>query len=159
MYVPKYLDVWKLLNRRKSFSLKSAVRDIDLARGPHLISMWPQVSVPFKITKMRKNYSRLLRPLQQTASTRQTRQRSRRQRFVPSIGNIGIKCYLTPNMPLIQFWGAQTKLNMDEICSLNIHLRYADIPQKVLLKSLHAQRRSFLLLNLQFDAKISLSMK
>ena len=89
LVIPKYLDDWKLLNRRKSFSLKSAVRDIDLARGPHLISMWPQVSVPFKITKMRKNYSRLLRPLQQTASTRQTRQRSRRQRFVPSIGNIG----------------------------------------------------------------------
>ena len=73
LVIPKYLDDWKLLNRQKSFSLKSAVRDIDLARGPHLISMWPQVSVPFKITKMRKNYSRLLRPLQQTASTRQTR--------------------------------------------------------------------------------------
>ena len=32
---------------------------------------------------------------------------------------------------------------MDEICSLNIHLWYVGIPQKVLLKSLHAQRRSF----------------
>ena len=29
---------------------------------------------------------------------------------------------LTPNMPLIQLWCAQSKLNMDEICSLNIHL-------------------------------------
>ena len=29
---------------------------------------------------------------------------------------------------------------MDEICSLNIHL-YIDIPQKVLLKSLHAQKK------------------
>ena len=47
---------------------------------------------------------------------------------------------------------------MDEICSLNIHLEYVDIPQKVLLKSVHEQR-SFLLLNLQFDAKISLSLK
>ena len=29
---------------------------------------------------------------------------------------------LTPNMPLIQLWCAQSKLNMDEICILNIHL-------------------------------------
>ena len=69
------------------------------------------------------------------------------------------KYNLTPNRPLIQLWCARSKLNMDEICSLNIHLSYVDIPQKVLLKSLHAQRRSFLLLNLQFDAKIPLSMK
>ena len=55
---------------------------------------------------------------------------------------------LTPNTPLIQLWCAQSKLNMDKICSLNIHLWYVDIPQKVLLKSLHAQKRSFLLLNL-----------
>ena len=27
---------------------------------------------------------------------------------------------LTPNMPLIQLWCAQSKLNMDDICSLNI---------------------------------------
>ena len=45
---------------------------------------------------------------------------------------------LTPNRPLIQLWCARSKLNMDEICSLNIHLWYVDIPQKVLLKSLHA---------------------
>ena len=51
---------------------------------------------------------------------------------------------LIPNTPLIQLWCARSKLNMDEICSLNIHLWYVDIPQKVLLKSLHAQRRSFL---------------
>ena len=31
------------------------------------------------------------------------------------------KC-LTPNTPLIQLWYARSKLNMDEICSLNIHL-------------------------------------
>ena len=55
---------------------------------------------------------------------------------------------LTPNRPLIQLWCAQSKLNMDENCSLNIHLWYVDIPQKVLLKSLHAQKWSFLLLNL-----------
>ena len=30
--------------------------------------------------------------------------------------------YLTPNTPLIQLWCARSKLNMDEICSLNIHL-------------------------------------
>ena len=55
---------------------------------------------------------------------------------------------LTPNTPLIQLWCARLKLNMNEICSLNIHLRYVDLPQKVLLKSLHAQKWSFLLLNL-----------
>ena len=30
--------------------------------------------------------------------------------------------HLTPNRPLIQLWCARSKLNMDEICSLNIHL-------------------------------------
>ena len=30
--------------------------------------------------------------------------------------------FLTPNRPLIQLWCARSKLNMDEICSLNIHL-------------------------------------
>ena len=29
---------------------------------------------------------------------------------------------LTPNRPLIQLWCARSKLNMDKICSLNIHL-------------------------------------
>ena len=33
-----------------------------------------------------------------------------------------IDTYLTPNMPLIQLWCARSKWNMDEICSLNIHL-------------------------------------
>jgi hypothetical protein len=56
--------------------------------------------------------------------------------------------HLTPNRPLIQLWCARSKLNMDEICSLNIHLEYVDIAQKVLLKSLHAQKMPFLLLNL-----------
>ena len=58
------------------------------------------------------------------------------------------KNFLTPNRPLIQLCCAQSKLNMDEICSLNIPLWYVDIAQKVLLKSLHAQKRPFLLLNL-----------
>ena len=49
---------------------------------------------------------------------------------------------LTPNRPLIQLWCARSKLNMNEICSLNIHLWYVDIPQKVLLKSLHAQKKA-----------------
>ena len=53
---------------------------------------------------------------------------------------------LTPNTPLIQLWCAQSKLNMDEIFSLNIHVWCLDIPQKVLLKSLHARKRQFLLL-------------
>ena len=30
---------------------------------------------------------------------------------------------------------------MDEICSLHNHLLYGDIPHKVLLKSLHAQKK------------------
>ena len=30
--------------------------------------------------------------------------------------------FLTPNRPLIQLWCARSKLNMDEICSLNIYL-------------------------------------
>ena len=52
----------------------------------------------------------------------------------------------------------QNQIHMDEICSLNIHLEYVDIPQKVLLKSVHEQR-SFLLLNLPFHAKVLISMK
>ena len=32
------------------------------------------------------------------------------------------KLSLTPNTPLIQLWRARSKWNMDEICSLNIHL-------------------------------------
>ena len=66
---------------------------------------------------------------------------------------------LTPNTPLIQLWCARSKLDMDETCSLNIQLWYVDIPQIFLLKSLHAQTRSFLLLDLEFDEKIPLSMK
>ena len=53
------------------------------------------------------------------------------------------ECSLTPNMPLILLWCARSKLNMDEICSLNIHSRHVDIPQKVLLKSLHAKEDQF----------------
>ena len=33
-----------------------------------------------------------------------------------------VSTYLTSNMPLIQLWCARSKLNMDEICSVNIHL-------------------------------------
>ena len=40
---------------------------------------------------------------------------------------------------------------MGEVFGLNIYLGYVDTPQDFLLKSLHAQRRSFLLLNLQFE--------
>ena len=38
------------------------------------------------------------------------------------ISNKVAAAYLTPNTPLIQLWCARSKLNMDEICSLNIHL-------------------------------------
>ena len=36
---------------------------------------------------------------------------------------------------------------MDEICSKNIHLWYVDIPQKVLLKSLHVQNKVIFITN------------
>ena len=39
---------------------------------------------------------------------------------------LGNSLRLTPNTPLIQLWCARSKLNMDEICSLNIHLWYVD---------------------------------
>ena len=71
-------------------------------------------------------------------------------------GPVNKNKWLTPNRPLIQLWCARSKLKMDEICSLNIHLWYVDIAQKVLLKSLHAQKRSFLLLNF---ATLSIFMK
>ena len=37
---------------------------------------------------------------------------------------------------------------MDEICSLNIHLWYVDKVQKVLLKSLHAQKKAIFITDL-----------
>ena len=66
---------------------------------------------------------------------------------------------LRPNTPLIQLWCARSKLNMDEIFSLKIHVWYVDIPQKVFFKSLHVHCRSFLLLNLPFYAKVLISTK
>jgi hypothetical protein len=57
---------------------------------------------------------------------------------------------LTPNMSLIHTSFTYSKLNMYEICGLKFYLSYIHKSQKVLLKSLHAQRRSFLLLNLYF---------
>jgi len=43
------------------------------------------------------------------------------------------------------------KLNMDEICGLKFYLLCVHTSQKILLKSLHAQRWSFLVLNLYLD--------
>ena len=37
-------------------------------------------------------------------------------------------------MPLIQLWCSRSKLIMDEICSLNIHLLYVERPQKVFIE-------------------------
>ena len=48
---------------------------------------------------------------------------------------------------------------MGEICGLKFHLIYVNTSQNVLLKSIHAQKVSFLLLNLHFLAQIYLSMK
>ena len=58
--------------------------------------------------------------------------------------------FLTPNMPLIHTSFTYRKLNMDEICGLKFYLSCVHTSQFFLLKSLHAQRRSFLVLNLYF---------
>ena len=57
---------------------------------------------------------------------------------------------LTPNTPLIHTSFTYRKLNMDEICGLKFYLSCVHSSQKILLKSLHAERRSFLVLNLYF---------
>ena len=57
---------------------------------------------------------------------------------------------LTPNMPLIHASFTYPKLNMDEIHGLKFYLLYVHSSQKILLKSLHAQKRSFLVLNLYY---------
>ena len=57
---------------------------------------------------------------------------------------------LTPNTPLIHTSFTYRKLNMDEICGLKFYLLCVHTSQKFLLKSLHAQRMSFLVLNLYF---------
>ena len=57
---------------------------------------------------------------------------------------------LTPNTPLIHTSFMYRKLNMDEICGLEFYLSCVHTSQKILMKSLHAQRRSFLVLNLYF---------
>ena len=60
------------------------------------------------------------------------------------------KDILTHNTPLIHASFTYSKLNMDEICGLKFYLLYVHTSQIFLLKSLHAQRRSFLVLNLYF---------
>ena len=62
----------------------------------------------------------------------------------------GTRICLTPNTPLIQTSFTYRKLNMDEICGLKFYLSCVHTSQNFLLKSLHAQRRSFLVLNLYF---------
>ena len=57
---------------------------------------------------------------------------------------------LTPNTPLIHTSFTYPKLNMDEIYGLKFYLLHVHTSQKKLLKSLHAQKRSFLVLNLYF---------
>ena len=63
---------------------------------------------------------------------------------------ITIWYFLTPNIPLIHTSFTYRKLNMDEICGLKFYLSCVHTSQKFLLKSLHAQRRSFLVLDLYF---------
>ena len=58
--------------------------------------------------------------------------------------------HLAPNTPLIHTSFTYPKLNMDEIYGLKFYLSYVHTSQIFLLKSLHAQRTSFLLLNLHF---------
>jgi hypothetical protein len=62
----------------------------------------------------------------------------------------GIFRPLTPNTPLIHTWFTYSIWNMGEIYGLNFYLIYVHTSQKNLLKSLHAQKVSFLLLNLHF---------
>ena len=57
---------------------------------------------------------------------------------------------LTANTALIHTFFTYPKLNMDVICGLKFYLLYVHTSQNFLLKSLHAQRRSFLVLNLYF---------
>ena len=64
-----------------------------------------------------------------------------------------IDYHLTPNTPLIHTSFTYSKWNMGEICGLKFHLWYVHTSQKVLLKSLHAQRIWFLLLNLHLMQK------
>ena len=59
-----------------------------------------------------------------------------------------LKRCLTPNTQLIQLWCAQSKLNMNEILLLKHSFMICRYTKEVLLKSLHAQERSFLLLTL-----------
>ena len=66
---------------------------------------------------------------------------------------------LTPNTPLIRTWFMYSIWNMGAICGLKFHLIYVHTSQNFLLKSLHAQKVSFLLLNLHFLAQIYPSMK
>ena len=66
------------------------------------------------------------------------------------ITTVELKTYLTHNMPHIHTSFTYSTLNVDEICGLKFYLLYVHTSQKILLKSLHAQRRSFLLLNLYF---------
>ena len=60
---------------------------------------------------------------------------------------------LTPNTPLTHTWFTYSIWNMGEFCGLKFHLIYVHTSQKNLLKSLHAEKVSFLLLNLQFFAQ------
>jgi hypothetical protein len=57
---------------------------------------------------------------------------------------------LTPNTPLIHTWFTYSIWNMGEFCGLKFHLIYVHTTQIFLLKSIHAQKVSFLLLNLHF---------
>ena len=59
---------------------------------------------------------------------------------------------LTPNKPLNtdSYFLYVSKLDMDEIYGLKFYLLYVHTSQNFLLKSLHAQKRSFLVLNLYF---------
>ena len=54
---------------------------------------------------------------------------------------LSTRLLLTTNMTLIHTSFTYSKLNMDKICGLKFYLSFVHQSQKVLLKSLHAQRR------------------
>ena len=79
--------------------------------------------------------------------------------YLKSNSTLGVLDILVPNTSLIHTSFTYSKLNMDKICGLKSHLLYVHTSHNFLLKFIHAQRRSFSLLNLQLCDKNLLSMK
>ena len=68
-------------------------------------------------------------------------------------------CINTYYRPLVHTSFTYLKLNMDGFSLLDGSLGYVDSTQEVEWNSINAPKRSFLLLNLHFCAKIHISMR